>query len=251
MPRSWRLVDSGFVNPPESAALDEAILEAHTLGKAPNTFHFYSRSVPTISVGYFQKIGESVNQEECARRGVAIVRRKSGGSSIYTDNGQLIYGLVLHESDLPKDRAESFRLICGAIADSLRSLGVDATYRPMNDVEIDGRKISGNAQLRRKGSVLQHGTIIIDTDLSAMDAVLKVSSSRRKGISRPSDRVTTLSRLLGSVPSMDAVKGALINKLEGVFDAKFVPSPLSDYEQALVQALTAEHYSRKEWNLKF
>jgi len=251
MPRSWRLVDSGAVSPPESAAIDEAILEAHVLGKVPNTLHFYTRSLPAISVGYFQKMAESVDLAECERRGVAIVRRRSGGSSIYTDNGQLIYGLVLHEPDLPQIRADSFRLICEAISSALRSFGVDAVYRPMNDVEVDGRKISGNAQLRRKGSVLQHGTVVVDTDFSAMDAVLRVNSLNRRGVSRPSDRMTSLARIIGAAPEMEKVKGALLTSFEKSLDARFAQSPLTEYEKTLVRDLIEEHYSRHEWNFKF
>lgn len=251
MLHAWRLVDSGLVSPAESAALDEAILEAHAEGRAPNTLHFYIRAVPTVSVGYFQKIAESVDTAECERRGVSIVRRKSGGSSIYTDRGQLIYGLVVHQSDLPVDRADSFRVICQAIADAVKSFGVDAVYRPMNDVEVDGRKISGNAQLRRKDSVLQHGTVVVDCDMAAMDAVLKVTSVRRKGISRPSDRMTTLTRLIGAVPDMDAVKGSILRTFGEAFDANFSLSPLTDIESRMVKTLVSERYSRREWNFKF
>jgi len=251
MPRTWRLVDSGLVLPPESAALDEAILEAHVSGQVPNTLHFYIRSVPTVSVGYFQKIGGSVNLDECERRGVSIVRRKSGGSSVYTDRGQLIYGLVLHDTDLPEDRADSFRIICQSLADALRSLGVDAVYRPMNDIEVGGRKVSGNAQFRRKGSVLQHGTVIVDTDVSQMDAVLKVGGARRSELPRPSDRVTTLASLLGKVPDMKSVKSSVVSAFEKTFDAEFAPSAITTLERSTIEKLVDERYSRREWNLKF
>ena len=250
MLRSWRLVDSGAVRPPESAALDEAILEAHVSGLVPNTLHLYIRSVPTISVGYFQKISESVDMAECERRGVAIIRRKSGGSSIYTDPGQLIYGLVVREADLPQDMAASFEFTCKAIADAIRSFGADASYRPMNDVEIQGRKISGNAQLRRKCSVLQHGTIVVDADLSEMDAVLKVSGQHQTAVARPSERMTTLTRVTGSVPEMGAVKRSLVSAFERSFDARFLPSSLTEFETSLVNKLVSERYSKKEWNFK-
>jgi lipoate-protein ligase A len=251
MSSSWRLVDSGLVSPPVSAALDEAILEAHIAGKVPNTLHFYRRDAPTISIGYFQKVVESIDIAECERRGVALVRRKSGGASIYTDPGQLIYGLVLHEDDLPSDRAESFRMICNAIAKALGTFGLDAVYKPMNDVEVNGMKVSGNAQLRRKGSVLQHGTIVVDTDMSQMDSVLRVLKVARGVGYRPSERVTTMSALLGSVPEMELVKGALLFAFANAFEVNFIASPLSRAEDALVRKLVRERYSKKEWNLKF
>jgi lipoate-protein ligase A len=245
------LVDSGLVSPAVSAALDEAILEAHIAGKTPNTLHFYRRDRPTISLGYFQKVAESVDIAECGRRNVALVRRKSGGSSIFTDPGQLIYGLVVHEDDLPAERAESFRMICTAIAKALSTFGLEAAYRPMNDVEVDGMKVSGNAQLRRKGSVLQHGTIVVDTDLKQMDCVLRVLKVAGGVEMKPSDRVATLTSLLGTVPDMELVKGALVSAFEDAFNVRFVSSPLSKVEDAIVRKLVRERYSRKEWNMKF
>jgi len=246
---AWRLVDSGLVSPPESAAIDEAILEAHVAGRVPNTLHFYRRGVPTISLGYFQKVSDSVNLQECERRGVAIVRRRSGGSSIFTDSGQLIYGLVVHEADLPSDRAESFRKICTAIAKAVETFGVDAVYRPLNDVEVAGKKISGNAQLRRKGSVLQHGTVVVDTDLALMDAVLKVPGTGT--VRKPSERMTTLASLLGEVPDIEIVTGALTFELGLAFETRFAASPLTPLERSLVRKLVRERYSRDEWNMKF
>jgi lipoate-protein ligase A len=245
------LVDSDLVSPAVSAALDEAILEAHIAGKVPNTLHFYRRGVPTISIGYFQKVSESVDMAECERRGIALIRRKSGGASIYTDAGQLIYGLVVHEDDLPSERGESFRMICKAIAEALDAFGLDAVYRPTNDVEVDGMKVSGNAQLRRKGSVLQHGTIVVDTDMRQMDAVLKVPNLGQGVKVRPSDRVTTIAALLGSAPDMELVKGSLVFAFGAAFGVEFVATPLSKVEDALVEKLVRERYSRKDWNLKF
>jgi lipoate-protein ligase A len=244
------LVDSGLVSPPESVALDDAMLEAHIEGAIPSTLHYYIRDRPTVSVGYFQKVSESVDAAEASKRGVAIVRRKSGGSSIFTDSGQLIYGLVMHESEFPSGMSESFSLICSAIARALSSFGLDARYRPLNDVEVDGRKLSGNAQLRRKGSVLQHGTVIVQTDLEAMDAVLKVDRSKNPSLSRPSKRVASLSSLLGRIVSIDEVKERMTSEFSKTFQVKFENGVLTDHETAIVSKLVAERYSRKEWNMK-
>ncbi|MGQ9586799.1 MAG: lipoate--protein ligase family protein [Thermoplasmata archaeon] len=251
MPHIWRLVDSGLVRPAESVAMDDAILEAHIAGAVPNTRHYDRRAVPTISVGYFQKVRESLDLYECTRRGISIVRRKSGGSSIYTDAGQLIYGLVVREMDLPEVRAKSFEFVCSAIARAISSFGVDAKFRPLNDVEVGGRKLSGNAQLRRKGSVLQHGTVIVDTDVCAMDAVLRLDRSKTPSIARPSDRITTLASLLGSVPDMELVKSRLSSEFARAFGVRFEKEGLVAMERETVRRLVEERYSRDEWNLKF
>ncbi len=252
MSDSWRLVDSGLVRPPESAAMDEAILEAHSEGLVGNTLHYYRRSQPTVSLGYFQKVQEAVNLEECDRRGVALVRRKSGGSSIYTDPGQLIYGLVVKESDLPGEHAEAFRVVCSALARAISSFGVIASYRPMNDVEINGRKVSGNAQLRRKGSVLVHGTVLIETDLGTMDAVLRPRAVEEGSALKPSERVTTLASLMAGVPpTVLEMKTAFASEISREFDVALDGSSLSAREKVLVSEFVRDRYGNREWTFRF
>ncbi len=250
MPEQWRLVDSGLVEAAESAAIDEAILEAHASEIVPNTLHYYIRSEPTVSVGYFQRLSESVDILACESLGVKVVRRKSGGSSIYTDRGQLIYGLIVGERDLPEDRTESFRKVCTAIARAISSFGAKAEYRPMNDIEISGKKVSGNAQLRRKGSVLQHGTIILSTDLEAMDRVLNIKEDRRS-ISKPSERVVALCSVVHPPPSIEELKARVTFEIAREFGIEFVRGSLTARERASVRSLVECRYSRREWNEKF
>jgi len=252
MPDIWRLVDSGLVRPPESAALDEAILEAHSEGLVGNTLHFYGRSQPTVSLGYFQKVQEAVNLEECDRRGVALVRRKSGGSSIYTDPGQLIYGLILGESDIPGEHAEAFRVVCSSLARAISSFGVKAAYRPMNDVEVDGRKVSGNAQLRRKSSLLIHGTVLLQTDLGTMDAVLMPRAVEEGDAMKPSERVAVLASLMtGMPPTMLEMKTAFATELSREFDVPFQGGGLTDREKMLVSEFVRDRYGNREWTFRF
>ena len=245
MGETWRLVDSGTVRPAESAALDEAILEAHSAGSVPDTLHFYVRSSPTVSVGYFQKAAESLDLDACRRLGVQVVRRGSGGSSIYTDRGQLIYGLVVRSEELPPTPEASFALVCGAVARAVSSFGVDARHRPVNDVEVGGRKVSGSAQLRRRGSVLQHGTVIMDTDLRIMDSVLRHGTGPR-----PSERVTTMAALLGEVPDVGEVKRRIRDEVARTFGVGMAEGELTAAEKRCVERLVAERYSREEWNMR-
>jgi lipoate-protein ligase A len=244
MSGAWRLIDSGQVQPPESAAIDDAILTCHAEGFVPSTLHFYTRSKPTVSIGYFQRAAEALDLEECRRRDVAIVRRRSGGSAIYTDPGQLVFAVIATRDEVSGEGANPFARVCGAVADALRSFGLDAKHRPMNDVEIGGRKVSGSAQLRRHGSVLHHGTVIVDSDIEAMDAVLRCASPR------PSARVTTLSSLLPEAPRLDDLKAVIADAVGVAFDAGFVGGTLVDREEEIIATAVRECYSRKEWNLR-
>ncbi|UCE92404.1 MAG: lipoate--protein ligase family protein [Methanobacteriota archaeon] len=244
MSNAWRLIDSGQVGPPESAAMDDAILTCHADGAVPNTLHFYVRSTPTVSIGYFQRAEEALDLQECARRGVAIVRRRSGGSTIYTDQGQLVFAVIAPVEEVARGGANAFSRVCGAVADALRSFGIDARHRPVNDVEVGGRKVSGSAQLRRHESVLHHGTVIVDSDIDAMDAVLRGAGPR------PSARVTTLASLLPQPPSMGDLKSAMAESIGSVFHAELRTGSLVDRERELVGSSVRECYSRREWNLR-
>lgn len=241
----WRMVDSGSLPPPESAAVDEAILEAHAAGEVPCTLHFYVRSSPTVSLGYSQRVSESVDLDACRRLGVSVIRRGSGGGSIYTDRGQLIYALVVGAEALPKSLDASFAVVCGAVADALSSIGVDAMQRPVNDVEVGGKKVSGSAQHRRRRSVLQHGTVLVDTDMGLMDLVLVGGQGRR-----PSERVTNLSSLMGRTIDMDVLKARLRDAFSSSFGTRFEPGTLTQREKSTVKHLVTERYSRDEWNLR-
>ncbi|HIH01836.1 TPA: lipoate--protein ligase family protein [Thermoplasmata archaeon] len=238
---AWRLVDSGPLPTAESAAADEAILGAHAEGVVPDTLHFYTRSEPTISIGYFQRVSEAVDLDECARRGVRLVRRRSGGSTIFTDSGQMIYAVVMPASAIGSGEA-SFGAVCGPIARALGRFGADARHRPVNDIEIGGRKVSGSAQLRSRGSVLQHGTVLIDTDIEAMDAVLKGGSVR------PSERITDLAAVLDDPPSMDEVKAAVTDEIARSFGISFEKGSLTEIERHRIAELVSSRYGSDDWN---
>jgi lipoate-protein ligase A len=243
MSTEWRLVDSGHVRAADSAAIDEAILESRASGAVPDTLHFYVRASPTVSLGHFQRLSESVDLDRCRDAGVDLVRRKSGGSSIFTGPGQLIYGLIISGSQLPRGPEASFAVICSAIARAISSLGVDARHRPVNDIEVDGKKVSGSAQLRRRGVVLQHGSVILDTDLGLMDSVLRKGS--------PSERVTSLRSVLGRPPSMKVLKSALKHELSIEFGADIVPGKLTPDEEVRAAQLAEEFYANPSWTSRF
>jgi len=232
-------------------AIDEAILECHSEGLVWDTLHFYIRSSPVVSLGYFQKVSESIDLAECNRRGVHVIRRRSGGSSIYTDPGQLIYGLVVSGSELPPTTDRSFEVVCSALSRAIARFGVEASYRPVNDIEVGGRKVSGSAQLRKKGSVLQHGTVLLDTDLEAMDAVLVPAASGSGAKVPPSDRVTTLNRIANPCPSMAGLKRSIVDEMSHAFSAEFEESGLTAKEAELVERYVSEKYAREEWNMKY
>ncbi|HNU35654.1 MAG TPA: biotin/lipoate A/B protein ligase family protein, partial [Methanomassiliicoccales archaeon] len=167
-----RLIDSGLCHPLYSVALEEAILESCSQGLMPPTLHLYVRDRPTVSLGYFEKVETAIDPQVVLDEQVFLVRRISGGSTIYTDEGQLIFSLTVDQRAIPRPE-DAYALTCGVIVKALRSLGVDAEHKLPNDIVVKGRKISGSAQTRKKGMLMVHGTLLVDTDLDRMMRVLR------------------------------------------------------------------------------
>jgi lipoate-protein ligase A len=176
------------------------------------------------------------------RLGVDVVRRMSGGSAIYTDPEQLIYSVVVGRDAVPESPLETFRLLCQGVIDALHRLGVEASFKPVNDVLVNGRKISGSAQIRRHGVVLQHGTLLVRNDYERMFAVLRASKRAR-------DDMTSLAEVLTVAPSMDAVKGAVVEGFSHALGISIVSGQLTELERRTADELSVRYGSGEHTGL--
>ena len=241
----WRLIDSDLSAPQRTAACDEAMLLARQRRLVPNTLHLYRRERPTVSIGYFESVEESLDMDAVRRHGVEVVRRASGGSAIYTDPGQVIYAVVIDGEMVPESPNETFALICGGIIRALDILGLKGEFKPVNDVLVSRRKISGSAQMRKGGVVLQHGTLMVDTDFDVMFDVLKM---RKAG--RSKETVTSLAKELGEVPPMEKVKHALVEGFSKTFDAIIERGVLTRFEERKIQELVKGKYGLTDYTMR-
>jgi lipoate-protein ligase A len=202
-----RLLGTGRNNAAMNMAIDEAIM----LSRVP-TLRFYGWQPPAISIGYFQSMTQEVDLEKCGDLGVDTVRRLTGGGAVFHDN-ELTYSIIVPEDfGFSKNIIKSYAEICGLIIAGLQKLGLDAEFKPINDIISNGRKISGNAQTRRGGMILQHGTILLDVDVKKMFALLKVPNEkiRDKMISAVEERVTSVNHELGTA-SFEQTRNAVID----------------------------------------
>lgn len=242
----WRLLDTDLAPPAYTSAADEAIVLARQKNIVPNTLHLYRRDRPTISLGYFESFEESVDVEAARELGVQVVRRMSGGSAIYTDQNQIVYSVVLEKDIVPESPNETFSDVCGGIVEALGILGLKAEFKPINDVVVNGRKISGSAQIRKNDVVLQHGTVIVDADF---DLMFKVLRTRRKRV-KTKEGMTSLARELGRAPPMERVKSAIVEGFSRRFGVEIVRGVMTHYEQRTIEKLIEEKYGREEYTLQ-
>jgi lipoate-protein ligase A len=240
----WRLIDSDLRDPAYSAAADEAMLLARHENLIPNTIHLYRRDRPTVSLGYFERAEDAVDLDAARRHGVQLVRRMSGGSAIFTDPGQIIYGIIVDKGAVPESPNDTFEFVCTGLVEALRRLGLAAEFKPVNDVLVNKRKISGSAQIRKMDVVLQHGTLMVDTDFDLMFEVLRTKKKERS-----KESVTSLARELGAAPPMADVKKALVDGFAAVFGVEVMNGVLTHFEQRKIEELVEEKYSKPEHTL--
>ena len=118
-------------------------LQVDVPGKSPNTIRFYRWKPSAVSIGYFQILDQEVNLEECKKLGVDVIRRMTGGGAVYhAYDGEITYSIIVNEDHprIPKDIVKSYELICGSIVNGLESLGIEAEFRPVNDIDVKGRR---------------------------------------------------------------------------------------------------------------
>jgi lipoate-protein ligase A len=242
-PRMFRVIDTGLRSGRAQIAFDQAMIDAHKAGEIPDSIRFL-RFPPTALIGRHQALSHEVRVDYCKTRGVGTARRVTGGGAIYFDEGQLGWSLVFDRGTLSiASLADLAREICEAAAAGLRRLGVDARYRPRNDIEVAGRKISGTGGFFDGDTLFYQGTVLIDLDPARMLAALNVPEAKlaKRALDSAAQRVVTLKELLGSVPDLATVKSAL---LEG-FAERLDIAPVEGEISAREEALAAVHFDEE------
>ena len=245
----WRLLDTGLRSAAENMALDDVILEAVAQGASPNTVRFLRFSRPCVLVGYHQDVSQEVRLDYCLERGVEVNRRLTGGGAIYFEPGHLGWEVVARwEDPFPRSVEELYSFICEPVVRALRRLGVDARFRPRNDIEVRGRKVSGTGGTFRGPAFLFQGTLLTDLDLREMLRCLRIPIKKLsdKEVESLKDRVTTLRWELGYVPDLEEVKGLIAEEMASSFGVELVPGGLTPLEEEMLRG-KLERFSSWSW----
>jgi lipoate-protein ligase A len=233
-------------------ALDEAIFEAVAAGKSPPTLRFYGWAPPAVSLGSSLVLEDEVDEAACRAEGVDVVRRISGGGAVF-HHQELTYSIIMSESHAlaaGQGIGASYETLCGGIIEGLAILGLEAQFQPVNDIIVGGKKVSGNAQSRRRGCILQHGTVLLGLDLDLMFRLLSVAEEklRRKHIASARQRVTSLAAL-GCPLSFDEAQGPFVEGFRRALSLEFtsLPASPSPTEEARAQELVYTKFATPEW----
>jgi lipoate-protein ligase A len=257
---AWRLLKLETNDAFTNMAIDEAIATARINELVPNTLRFYRWNPSAVSIGRFQNIFSEVHVENCHQHGVDIVRRITGGGTVYHDfEGEITYSVVVKEKDLGiQDVVVAYNTICKGLIEASKILGVNASFDPGDprncpNIAINGKKISGSAQFHKGGVLLQHGTFLLDVDLTKMFTFLRVPWAKTitDVVCVAKERITSIKHELASNISVEEAYQALIKGFQKAFNVQFKEvKTLTAYERKLAEKLRREKYMTDEWNLK-
>jgi lipoate-protein ligase A len=257
----WRLLEEDEVDAYKNLAIEEAIARENAdKDEKINTLRFW-RSEAAIVLGRFQCVQKEVNIAYCKENKIPIVRRFTGGGTVFHDPGNLNFTICLDQSESYVCRTlnELYWNFVGAIASSLRTVGVPATYDSYRScLRINGKKITGTAGWIKQGVSFIHGTLLIDSDLNKLRCALDVppnqpeylrDNRRIRCLESKRDRVTCIADEMASRPSDMEIKNAIVTTLEEISNEAIRTGQLDDDEIARAESLYQTRYSRLEWNL--
>lgn len=244
----WRWLDTGIRPAVENIALNRALLEAQQKGDSPCTVRVLGFE-PVVLLGFHQSAEQELNLNYCAEHGIGVQRRITGGGAIYMDENQL--GWELYASKQAMGTAQMSEIaakLCRAVADGLQALGVNAVFRPRNDIEVEGRKISGTGGAFDGDALMYQGTLLMRLNVETMLGALRIPAEKLadKAVASARERVTSLETVLGKVPERTEIVMALRTALANALNAEFVDQGLTEHEQANFSAAVQE-MAQPEW----
>jgi lipoate---protein ligase len=239
----FRVIDTGVREGRLQIAFDAALVELHKQGSVPDTVRFL-RFEPSALVGRHQAVAHELKLDFCKRHHIGIVRRMTGGGAIYLDPGQVGWEIVLSRQRLPMPTLGDYtRAICEAVAQGLSTtFGIDARFRPRNDIEVGGQKLCGTGGFFDGDTLIYQGTVLVDADPARVMGCLNVPEAklRKRDLDSAEQRVTTLKSLLGTPPDVHMVHKAVLAGLADKLDLAFAVEEPSEQEWNLASRFNTE-----------
>src|SRR5690625_2672549 len=196
---TWSFLDTGHHDAATNMAIDEALLKWHSEGKISPTIRFYGWERPSLTIGHFQNTEKTIDFAGIKKHGCDFVRRLTGGSVVLHDD-ELTYSIIVSESHpkIPHSINKAYYILSQGLLEGYHLLGVEADFAiperelrqersavcfeepAIYEMVVDGKKISGNAQTRKNGVLLQHGSIPMSFDTDMLFDLFQFSSEEKR-----------------------------------------------------------------------
>ncbi|MFQ5711836.1 MAG: lipoate--protein ligase, partial [Candidatus Geothermarchaeales archaeon] len=225
------------------------LLEARSVGRSSNTLRLLQFKPRCVLIGYHQCVESEVRLDYCLEHGIQVNRRITGGGAIFFQPEHIGWEIIADKASfdgLP-DIGEMSRVLSKGLIDGLRELGIEAGFRPRNDVEVNGRKISGMGGTELGNAFLFQGTLLTECDLQAMLHALRIPIKKLsdKEIDSVRDRVTTIEWEIGRVPDLSRLKQTLLDGFSEALGVELVQGDLTSLEYRLLSDRLPKFLSKK------
>jgi lipoate-protein ligase A len=244
----WEIVHGESAPPVLQMALDQVLADEVGAGRRKPTLRIWEWDEPAVVIGSFQSLKNEVDLENAAKYGFDVVRRISGGGAMFMEAGSVITYSIYAPADLVQGMsfADSYAFLDDWVLVALKSLGIEATYQPLNDITSPTGKIGGAAQKRLgNGAVLHHVTMSYDMDGDKMVQVLRIGREKMsdKGTKSAAKRVDPLRSQTG------LERAEIIERMEQTFTTLYgaTPGDITADERAKAQQLVTEKFGTPEW----
>lgn len=198
---------------------------------------------PSVIIGRYQNTIEEINEDFIDENNINVVRRNTGGGAVYHDYGNLNYSFIVPSEDKKID----FETFTKPVIDALREMGIEASLAGRNDLVVEGKKFSGNAQYTYNGRLLHHGTLLFDADLSTLDKALKMKKGKieSKSIKSVRSKVTNLKPYFNEDVDVNQFKEKLLEHFYKSENLKEYKVTAEDRKN--IEALADEKYRTWKW----
>lgn len=248
--KDWRFLDTGLLSAAENMAIDEMLVKLRAKNQIPNTIRVLQFTPPAVLVGFHQAIEPEVRVDYCKQNGIDINRRITGGGAIYFDTNQIgweiICGKDFFNHSIPN--LQFFKNLSMPIIYMLNQLGIKANFRGRNDIEVNGRKISGTGGAEWGDAFLFQGTLLVDFDVDTMLRALRIPIEKLKKheIDSLKERVTCINWELGFTPQTKRLKELIKRSFEECFGIRLYKSGLTEIEKTLLRKYI-ERFESEKW----
>jgi len=225
-------------------AAEEYIFKTATV----NTFMVW-RNEPSVIIGKHQNRSREINHEFIASHNIPVIRRTTGGGTVYQDPGNINYSFIYTDR---KENLVDYRYFTEPVVEFLRRLGLNAVFEEKSNIVVDGLKVSGNSAHVFRDKVLHHGTLLFEADLEKLELSIRSreASYDDKSVRSIRKKVANISQLLGKTMSIEAFINAFITFVSDYW-GNLNQSELSETDRDAIRTLITEKYIKPEWNTGF
>ena len=192
-----RVLDFGFVPALRSQAVYHGVADTIAADGEP-VLTLVNPDTPYVCVGVHQEVPREVDEAYCAADGLPIIRRHVGGGAVYLDRNQMFFHFMYPRTKAPQYAVNLYPRFIEPVVRTYRELGVEAEYRPVNDIQVKGRKIGGTGAASIGEATVMVGSFMFDFDTATMAHCLKVPSEKFRDKLRQTldDYMTTMAKEL-------------------------------------------------------